>query len=325
MVFAPAPQLTVTIERRGEGQEIHLHPGGQGVWQARMIAALGVPVVLCAAFGGEVGRVLEPLIASEGITVRAVYGHSRNGAYVHDRRSGSRVDVAEVAGEPLSRHELDELYGRTLAEGLAADLCVLSGAAHPTVVPPDTFRRLAIDLGQNGRRVVADLSGEHLDAVLAGQPYMVRVSHEDLGVGTDIDSLMTSVCRLRAAGAKTVVVTRAQRPAVALIGDVIYEVITPSLEAADARGAGDSLTAGLAAALASGETGIEAVRCGAAAGALNVTRHGLGTGERSAVRQLRERVRLVPIGNAADQVRGASERPEIRTSTQDLAERIELP
>src|SRR6185437_9757683 len=72
MVFAPEPQLTVTVERRGDGDEIHLHPGGQGVWQARMISSLGCPVVLCASMGGEVGRVIEPLIAAEGITVRAI-------------------------------------------------------------------------------------------------------------------------------------------------------------------------------------------------------------------------------------------------------------
>jgi 1-phosphofructokinase len=341
MVFAPAPQLTVTIERRGEGQEIHLHAGGQGVWQARMVAALGQPVVLCGVFGGEVGRVLEPLIATEGITIRAVRGQSRNGTYVHDRRGGTRVDVAEVPGEPLSRHELDELYGAALAEGLAAEVCLLSGAAHPTVVPPDMYRRLSIDLGRNGRRVVVDLSGEHLRAVLSGQPYMVRVSHEDLGAGDDIASLIASVCQLRASGANTVVVTRAQRPAVALVGDVIYEVVTPTLEPADARGAGDSLTAGLAAALAAGDTDAEAVRSGAAAGVLNVTRHGLGTGERAAVRQLRERVRLVPVGSAGADGRaperdaaghgdetavgGTGEGPDVRVSTWDLAQRIELP
>jgi 1-phosphofructokinase len=37
MVFAPAPQLTVTIERAGDDDELHVHPGGQGIWQARML------------------------------------------------------------------------------------------------------------------------------------------------------------------------------------------------------------------------------------------------------------------------------------------------
>lgn len=51
MVFAPSPQLTVTVEERGGEPDLHLHAGGQGVWQARMIASLGVPVTMCAARG----------------------------------------------------------------------------------------------------------------------------------------------------------------------------------------------------------------------------------------------------------------------------------
>ncbi len=37
MVFAPAPELTVTIEDRGGVPDLHLHAGSQGVWQATMI------------------------------------------------------------------------------------------------------------------------------------------------------------------------------------------------------------------------------------------------------------------------------------------------
>jgi hypothetical protein len=39
LVFAPAPLLTITIERRGEDPDVHLHAGGQGFWLARMIHA----------------------------------------------------------------------------------------------------------------------------------------------------------------------------------------------------------------------------------------------------------------------------------------------
>src|SRR5687767_1961652 len=54
MVFTPAPQLTVTIEKAHDRAELHVHAGGQGVWQTRMINLLGARVTLCAAVGGEV-------------------------------------------------------------------------------------------------------------------------------------------------------------------------------------------------------------------------------------------------------------------------------
>ena len=56
MVFAPAPQLTITVEQVSDEPELHLHVGGQGIWQARMIASLGIPATMCTVLGGEVGR-----------------------------------------------------------------------------------------------------------------------------------------------------------------------------------------------------------------------------------------------------------------------------
>jgi 1-phosphofructokinase len=57
VIFAPLPIITVTIEDRGGDPDVHVHAGGQGVWQSRMISSLGVPVVLCSALGGETGNV----------------------------------------------------------------------------------------------------------------------------------------------------------------------------------------------------------------------------------------------------------------------------
>ena len=79
-VFAPDPLLTVTVEAGGDGDEIHLHAGGQGFWVAQMIANLGVEVSLCGPFGGESGRVVRSLIDQDaGIRVRAIETVGSNG------------------------------------------------------------------------------------------------------------------------------------------------------------------------------------------------------------------------------------------------------
>lgn len=303
MVFAPAPRLTVTLDRPGEETELHLHPGGQGVWQARMIVCLGTRVVFCTSLGGEVGQVLEPLLTSEGVELRVVRRTSANGGYVHDRRSGSRQEIADVLGDPLNRHELDELYNLTIGEGLRARVSVLSGPHDPSLVPPDVYRRLASDIGRNGGLVVADLSGEHLAAVLAGGPTFVKVSHEEVvrdGRARDDSEaeLVRVLHELHAEGAESAVISRAERPALALVDGELFEVEMPELEPADPKGAGDSMTAGVAAVLARGGDHQLAIRTGAAAGALNVTRHGLGTGRPEAITGLVERVRLAPVGSS---------------------------
>jgi 1-phosphofructokinase len=149
MVFGPGPVLTVTIEAHDGAPDIHLHAGGQGVWQTRMIASLGEPVVLCANLGGESGQVLAPLIAREGVELRESVGQAANGAYVHDRRGGERVTVADAPGTPLSRHELDELYNIALVEGLRAEISVLAGPSEQSIIQPEVYRRLAADLAAN--------------------------------------------------------------------------------------------------------------------------------------------------------------------------------
>jgi 1-phosphofructokinase len=97
---------------------------------------------------------------------------------------------------------------------------------------------------------------------------------------------------LHADGAGSVLVSRADKGALALLDGEPYEVESPRLEVVDARGAGDSMTAGVAAVLAQGGDVATAVRTGAAAGGLNVTRHGLGSGRADGVRSLVDRVRL---------------------------------
>jgi 1-phosphofructokinase len=135
-----------------------------------MVSSLGVPVVLCAALGGETGDVLGHLLPADGVMVRSMRVGSRNGAYVHDRRDGEREEVADAAGSPLDRHERDSLYELTLTEGLTHGRVLLSGPQDDRVLPADLYRRLAGDLGANGCRVAADLAGDRLVAVLEGRP-----------------------------------------------------------------------------------------------------------------------------------------------------------
>lgn len=295
VVFAPTPLLTVTIESSpaGDEDEVHLHPGGQGVWIARLVASLGVDPVLCATLGGETGQVLRSLLEAWGIEVRAVTTAGWNGVYIHDRRSGGRVTVAAKDASPRSRHDVDELFGITFTAGLEAAVVVLGGpetsrmarAEVPESVPLDLYERLARDLRGNGITVVADLCGDVLEAALRGGIDVLKVSDEELALtglvaDTSTPSLVEAMLELRRRGAGAVVVTCAERPILATVADAVYELRSPRVGPVDDRGAGDSVTAAVTAALASGVELVDALRFGAAAGALNVTRRGLGSGSR---------------------------------------------
>jgi 1-phosphofructokinase len=307
VVLAPSPLLTVTIENRAGDPDIHVHAGGQGVWQARMLSSLGVRVVLCAGLGGEAGEVLEHLLPSADVVLKAVRTDARNGGYVHDRRDGDRNVVAEAPGGPLDRHEHDELYELALTEGLEHGFALLSGPHDDRVVPPALYRRLTTDLVANGCTVAVDLAGDRLAAALGGQPSLVKVSHEELLADGRADSdqagdLIAAMRSLRKDGAGIVVVSRAAEPALALVGDDVVAVRGPELEPTEPKGAGDSMTAGMVATLASGGEPMEALRTGAACGALNVVRRGLGTGNANAVAAIAQRVQLVHCDERGDEL-----------------------
>jgi 1-phosphofructokinase len=207
---------------RASEPDVHLHAGGQGVWVGRMVATLGVPVRLCGCFGGETGLLLQVLVEREDMELVAITSEAANAAYVHDRRSGEREVVAQMSPPPLSRHEVDQLYGAVILEALEAGVCVLTGTPSPDVVPVDVYRRLAEDVRANGATVVADLSGDQLSAALEGGVDVLKVSHEQLRKDERIDDddeeqLLKAMRQLRADGAVNVVVSRADRPTLAIV------------------------------------------------------------------------------------------------------------
>jgi 1-phosphofructokinase len=302
VIFAPSPVLTVTVEDQADGPDLHLHAGGQGVWQARMLLRMGVEVTMCCVLTGESGKMLRHLLGDEGIRVVAVERDGRGSAYVHDRRGGERVPVVEIDGDPISRHDIDELYGLTLKEGLDASLVILSGPAGDNTLPADVYRRLAADLAEGDPQVVVDLAGERLTASLSGGVTVAKVSDEELLADGRIkesttDRIIAAMHAMADEGAHTVIVTRADKPLLILTEGVVSEVTAPTMEVADTKGAGDSLTAGVSAALAGGSSIQDAITLGAAAGALNVTRHGLGTGDPDAIQKLRKRVTVHQYGD----------------------------
>ncbi|MGD9736010.1 MAG: 1-phosphofructokinase family hexose kinase [Solirubrobacterales bacterium] len=292
-IFAPSPILTVAIEPAGALEEVHFHAGGQGIWVARMAAGLGADVSLCVPLGGESGTVLRALLDGRGVSVLGVETAGANAAYVHDRRSGKRRVVVESPSPTLGRHEIDDLYGVAATSGLTSDVTLLTGERQDGVLPADTYGRLAADLRANGRAVLADLAREPLAAALQGGIDLLKISSEELcaedrAVAEDLASLAPAMRALQREGADNVLVSRAAEPALLLSGERLLEVAGPRLRAVEPHGTGDAMFGALGVCIGRGMPVEAAVRFAVAAGAVNVIRHGLGSGSP------REIERLIP-------------------------------
>ncbi|HEY6635463.1 MAG TPA: PfkB family carbohydrate kinase [Acidimicrobiia bacterium] len=296
-VFAPTLYLTVTVEASGERDEIHVHPGGQGFWIARMLKHLGERPLLCGPLGGESGQVFMGLLAQWGMDLSPIKVSAPTSIIISDRRSGDREVWAESPMQALERHELDDAYGRLLDHALGSSVCVVTGQPNP-IVPADTYRRLGHDLATGDVMVVADLHGPELDEFFTGGPIdILKVSDEDLaadGLLPDADAdqqtCMAAIDALMERGARAVVLSRQDRPALASFGGRLYEAQAPELDPADHRGAGDSMTAGLTAGRLRGHEPVGILELACAAGAANVTRHGLGSADEDLIASLSERV-----------------------------------
>jgi 1-phosphofructokinase len=97
-------------------------------------------------------------------------------------------------------------------------------------------------------------------------------------------------------GAQVMIATRGADPVLVLTKDGrAWDLVPPVFEEGAAEGSGDSMVGAVAAALARGMELEDALRLGAAAGATNFLRHGLGTGSRAVVEDLVQRVELRPL------------------------------
>ena len=303
-VFASALLLTVTVEP-GDDQEvgagIHVHPGGQGFWVARMVRHLGERPILSAPIGGEIGVVLASLVPEWGVELAAIKIEANSPAYVHDRRNGVRREIAESPAPVLDRHEIDDLYSRTFETALSTGLCVITARFAQGGVPHDFYRRLGSDLASTGVVVVGDLHGDDMAAYLEGGPIdVLKVSVDDLKAddaitGSSQEQILSAMAKLSDLGAKAIVVSGADSATFARFGQSIYRATQPSLETVDHRGSGDSMTAAIAVGLRRGFDSTSIIELACAAGAANVVRHGLGNADADLIDQLKGLVTIEEI------------------------------
>lgn len=267
----PAPAETIT------GHEFFTAPGGKGANQAVAAARLGVPTQMVGRVGGDAfGQELRQNLLSAGADVSAVFidpaVSSGVAVIAVDDNAQNNIIIVPGANGRVGQDDLDRLES-SLA-GAKVLLLQLE-------VPLEAVVAAARLAHERGLTIVLDPApAQELPAELYTLVDIITPNEVEAGqlVGVSIknpNDAAGAARMLLSLGVKTVMVK------MGALG-VLYAqaesepILAPAFEvqAVDTVAAGDAFNGGLAAALVEGKSLPEAVRWGAAAGALSATKMG---------------------------------------------------
>lgn len=295
---AEAPQVVPAIKLRLS--EPSIEPGGGGINVARAIRQLGGSAGVLAALGGVTGARLAEALRGEGIEpeIFAIAGETRQSLVVTDAGDGRQFRFIQPGPQWTAAQ------GRALLEHLKERLrpdswLVLSGSQPPGLAP-DFAVDLARQAAQSGARLVVDISGEPLRALIdAGQAVTcLRLDQAEAEaqaghpLASAADSLAFAEALVARGAAQLVVLARGAEGSVLAGQGQRLRCQPPSVRVLSRTGAGDSFTAGFTLALARGEGPGAALALGTAAAAAAVMTPGSALCRRADTEALLPQCRL---------------------------------
>ncbi|WP_250454788.1 ribokinase [Caballeronia sp. ATUFL_M2_KS44] len=259
------------------GSAFAMGPGGKGSNQAVAAARAGADVIFCTRIGNDAfGNIARATWAAEGISSRAtVMDEVATGAahiYVDENTGGNAIIVAAGAAGTLGPEDVDAIeddisraavFVTQLEQPIPAarrglELARKHGVA--TVFNPAPAVPLTDDIYPLCDYITPN---ETEAAALTG----ITVS--------SVDDARRAANMLLAKGVRAAIITLGE--AGALLHTANESVLVPAFDCGrvvETAGAGDGFTGGFAAALARGESALDAVRFGCALASISVTRAG---------------------------------------------------
>jgi 1-phosphofructokinase family hexose kinase len=277
--------------------DVAVTPGGKGLNVARAALVLGAPASLVGFIPGYTGRAAAAMVAEEGITLQGVPapGEIRSTAIVLEP---TRATVLNEPGPELP-HDAWLAFEAVVDDDLADHGVLVCSGSLPPGAPEDGYAKLVARARDAGRRSVVDAAGAALAASLHAYPDVVvpnlgeaeGVLHgrSDEAVDAAPDArprAEQAALELVRRGAEAAVVTAAAAGAAIVWDHEPVWLDAPPVHVVNPIGAGDVLTAALAAALERGASLIDAAREGVAAASAAVEHPVAGRFDPARMREL---------------------------------------
>lgn len=271
----PAVDYAMQLKQFTQGtlnriQDTTFLPGGKGINVSILLRRLGIDSVVWGFQGGFTGNMLIELLRRE--KCRSDFIALENGETRINVKLYSEMETElNAAGPKVSNHALQALQMKLESSLKTGDYLVLTGV-QPKDVSPQYYVELCKTAHQRGAQVIADTSGETLEAVLQTQPFLIKPNRQELEELVafpidDIHSVVRAVKQIQGRGAQSVLVSLGGKGAVFCTqnGEAWF-CQAPSIQVCHTVGAGDSLLAGFLAKWMDTKDAAQALRYGVAAG-----------------------------------------------------------
>jgi 1-phosphofructokinase/tagatose 6-phosphate kinase len=287
------------LGRRHRAADQTTMPGGKGVNVARVLKALGAPVIATGLAGGATGtRIVDGLtqlsVLSDFVRIRE---ESRTNTAVVDPTTGEQTEINEK-GPRVSEQEAELFVDKLLYLAKGASTCVFAGSL-PREIDNDVYARLIRELRRLGVTTIVDTDGEPLRRAVRAEPDVIspnELEAEEL-VGhefNDDDDRLHAVCEMAELGAREAIMTTpdgcfarvaASEPATE---PCVYRVRLEggAIEPRATVGSGDAFLAGYVAARYQGRAADECLAYGVACGAESTQHFGAGIVDPARVEKL---------------------------------------
>jgi 6-phosphofructokinase 2 len=266
-------------------------PGGGGLNVARAVKILGGE---CRAFftsGGPPGKALELLLQKEDIQTKpySIKDWTRENLTIYETSSGEQYRFG-MPGPELEEKEWNGFLEQISSLDPVPDLIVASGSLPPGV-PVDFYGRIAKIANDSGSSMILDTAGEALSRSVQEGVFLLKPNRRELrdlaeSVANSISEEEMAVKLVKEGKAEVVVVSMGSQGAIVASRDGVEKPPSPDVPIKSKVGAGDSMVAGITLGLAQGQSLMDSVRYGVAAGAAAVMTSGTQLCRREDVERL---------------------------------------
>jgi tagatose 6-phosphate kinase len=260
------------------------------------VATLGVRAVVVGFIGGHTGRLASADLQRHGVGCRFVRlpAPTRVCTTILDHATGEITELVAEAPTP-SRAAWEQFHRKFRAQLPRARLLAIAGTLLPGA-PATLYRDLARAAAAHGVPVLIDSQKAPLLHALSCRPLLAKLNVHELaatvaGSRRTPQSILAGTRRLLARGAQHVLVTLGARGAWLVSGDETWHLQPPTVRTVNPIGSGDSVTAGIAVGLVTGQPVLEAVTLGIACGTANAMTLTPATFDPRIARELKRRVR----------------------------------